>query len=315
MEIQKVINYIPLIGPERFFIDIRGLPNSYSDTNPSIYIDENNYIIILIRQVNYRKFSNKQFVLDQNTSISKYVMMYGHNFNNLETSQIEYDWNNFPKYNTYWEGMEDIRFINKNLLLVTVPERNINGMPCIFLAELITEKITEKVTKIKLLNKLEPSNIEKNWMPFHYSDFDTNFDLYQNHQNLVIYSVSPFIIKSLYNDDRRLIPINNELVEKLQGYHGSTNGLNIHNMYQNQHDILFLIHKYETKTHHRWLKFNPQHNQVYLSEPFIFFTHSYIEFPCSLSWCNPDQQIVISLGVNDNKAYIVFIDPNTIVFS
>jgi hypothetical protein len=289
MSIQSVINYIPLIGPERFFIDKTGLPNSYSDTNPSIYINENGFIKILIRQVNYKKFSNKSFVIGQKTSMSQYVMLTGYSFDKLETHFIEYDWNHFPKYPTYWEGMEDIRFITENKILVAVPERNSNGMPCIFLAEIISNSI-------KLLQKLEPSKTEKNWMPFH-----------QNGESYVIYSVAPFVIKPLYEDNKRTICINDSLLRILQGYNGSTNGIAF------EGSLLFLVHNYEIKSMHRWLKYDPITETVKVSEPFIFFIHSYIEFPCSICWYR--NNIMVSFGINDDKAMLAIISPDNINFT
>ena len=183
--------------------------------------------------------------------------------------------------------MEDIRFITKNLLLVTVSERNINGNPCIFLAEIITDKI-------KLLKKLQPNDIEKNWMPYHF-----------NNNVYVIYSISPFVIKSLEIDDRKQIDMSNNINEKLKGYNGSTNGIIFNN------NILFLIHKYDLKTEHRWLVFDPTTANIIISNPFIFFKHSYIEFPCSLSWYN--NKIYISLGINDDKAVIMVVSPMDII--
>lgn len=288
---QKIDTTILLLGPEKFFVDKQNQPNSYNDTNPSLYISIDGYITILIRQVNYRKFSNKTFTLGQDKSISKYVIMSGNNFDELITKDIQYDWNNFPKYNTYWEGMEDIRFINDKLLLVTVPERNSNGNPCIFLAELFTDKIST----IKLLQPLNPHITEKNWMPYTFND---------THQ--VIYSVSPFTTKSLADDDKKEIELDQKMKEELSGYHGSTNGVKYNN------EILFLVHKYELKSYHRWLTFNPSTLNIKISEPFVFYKHSYIEFPCSLVMYN--NKLYISLGINDNKAIIVTILPETINF-
>jgi hypothetical protein len=286
----NINNSILLLAPEKFFIDKQHQPNSYNDTNPSLYISTDGTITVLVRQVNYRKFSNQAFTLGQDKSISKYVIMRGNSFNNLKTKDIQYDWNQFPKYNTYWEGMEDIRFVNDKLLLVTVPERNSNGNPCLFLAELIIDELP----KIKLLQQLNPHITEKNWMPYCF-----------NNTHQVIYSVSPFIIKSFVEDDKIHIDFDKQLQNQLIGYHGSTNGVT----YMND-DILFLIHKYESKSYHRWLTYNPNTLIVKVSNPFSFYMNSYIEFPCSL--VSYDNKFYVSLGINDSKAIIVTILPNEI---
>ena len=49
--------------------------------------------------------------------------------------------------------------------------------------------------------------------------------------------------------------------------------------------------------------FNSKTNEIKLSNEFHFFKYSYIEFPVSLSIFN--ERIFISLGVNDDKAFII----------
>jgi hypothetical protein len=294
MKMQRIENSTLLVGPERYYIDRYGLPNSYYDCNPSLFINNDGSITILLRQINYKKFSNKTFVLGENKSISKYVIMTGSNISNLQTFPIAYDWGTFPKYGSYWEGMEDIRFITEDSLLVTVPERNNNGNPCLFLAKL--QVLDSKNYSIKLLKQLQPCIIEKNWMPYQH-----------NNNNQVIYSLSPFVIKSLTLDDGKEISIDSKTQTILQGYHGSTNGIPF------QGELLFLIHKYTNKSEHRWLKFNPDTLNVQISSPFTFYANSYIEFPCSLVMYN--NIIYVSLGINDCQAVILSIIPKDILIS
>ena len=51
------------------------------------------------------------------------------------------------------------------------------------------------------------------------------------------------------------------------------------------------------------LLFNAITNDIQLSDEFIFFKNPYIEFTCSLSKYN--DRIFITIGVNDDKAYII----------
>ena len=114
----------------------------------------------------------------------------------------------------------------------------------------------------------------------------------------VIYSLQPFLIKSIENDDLEEIEISNLNKIKLEDYHGSTNGIVLNN-----YERLFLIHINREITSHRWLLFNIETKDIVLSEEFIFFKNSYIEFPCSLS--KYIDRFFISIGINDSKAFII----------
>jgi hypothetical protein len=116
---------------------------------------------------------------------------------------------------------------------------------------------------------------------------------------MVIYSLNPFKMKQIETDDYTEITFTEEIMKQLENYHGSTNGIS----YKSTETILFLIHKNADKTYHRWLLFNYKTNEITLSKEFHFFKHSYIEFPVSLAMFN--ERVFISLGINDDKAFII----------
>uniref|UniRef100_A0A6C0I0X2 Uncharacterized protein n=1 Tax=viral metagenome TaxID=1070528 RepID=A0A6C0I0X2_9ZZZZ len=310
---------IPIFLPPICLIDKYNKYGSYHEMNPSLYINPNGHVTILIRCVNYEKtvFSPKYnsiicpsgyiSSLYENKSNSIYYILNGTLTENDKLDIEDYDCNllsvnyNLPTYNTYWTGIEDIRFCDNGKILATVPELNIQGNPSIFSAELSGNLVSNFVN-------YKPNNMEKNWMP--YLDKDGKFK--------VIYSVSPFIIKSIEeveraaDDDSNLIEINidEELREKVDGYHGSTNGINgINFIALGEDERLFLIHK-GAKTH-RWMIFNIQSNCITVSKEFSFFTHTYIEFICSLSHFNG--RYFISIGINDKKAFIIEINYDEII--
>ena len=275
---------IPIIIPQLYFQDIYNNTNNYVEMNPSLFIEENGNVIILVRCVNYKKFNNKQFILYETNSNSVYYILKGNikdreklDIENFEYKILEFEYN-LPTYPTYWFGLEDIRFINSNTILVNVPELNEGGKPSIFKAELNENKITN------FMPCKPNSNTEKNWMP--YND------------EKVIYSLHPFMIKNIEDDLIEEIPISESLKDKLKGYHGSTNGITINN-----DEKLFLIHINREKTYHRWLLLNIKTNDIELSEDFLFFKNTYIEFTCSLSMFK--NRIFVSLGINDDKAFII----------
>ena len=282
-----VQSWHPLICPQRMFQDREGSANAYVETNPSMYVSLSGEAIVLVRQVNYRKFCNKSFKLGENKSISKYHIFRGTycegEFTYTYNSDLQFI-NPFPVYPSYWLGAEDLRFVDKNTVIATYPELNPGGNPRMVLGTL------DAGNTITFTQLLEPSQIEKNWMPFYMNGFQ-----------YVIYSISPLIIKGINTNIFEVLHKNDDLAF----YHGSTNGIPYGGGY------LFLIHKYTTKTGHRWLYVNFQNRTFSYSESFAFFQHSYIEFPCSLvDLC--DDNFAVSLGVNDDKAFIATVDPRSV---
>ena len=274
----------PILLPTQDFTDRFGNYNSYVEMNPSIYI-EGDTVTILVRTVNYSKYKNNNFTVFENQSNSIYYIIKG-TLNNgklhLGTpSKLEVNYN-IPIYPSYWKGLEDIRFISATDVLATIPEGNPEGNPCIFRGKLAGNTIRE-------FKKCEPSTVEKNWMP------------YSNNQ--IIYSLHPFVIKSIDSNDLQTLPIKDE---RLNGFHGSSNGIEF-----GENTALFLIHKNIERVYHRWLLFNYKENTIQLSDMFLFFNSSYIEFTCSLA--KHANSIFVSLGVNDNKAFIVEVDSKNLM--
>ena len=281
---------IPIIVPQICFKDKYNNINNYVEMNPSLYIDADGNTIILVRCINYKKFNNKQFTLYEDNSNSLYYILKGQiqcrekvDIENFEYQIINTEYN-LPAYPTYWFGLEDIRFINANAILVNVPELHEGGKPSIFKAKLNDNKVHNFVP-------CKPNDtIEKNWMPF----------IDDNDCSKVIYSLDPFVIKSIETDDKQEIPVFESIKNKLKGYHGSTNGIHIN---ENCDEKLFLIHVNREKTYHRWLLFNIKTNYIQVSEEFLFLKNTYIEFTCSLSRFK--NRVFVSLGVNDDKAFII----------
>jgi hypothetical protein len=274
------------------YVDKHNEYNSFFDMNPSMHIDSNGNMKLLVRSVNYRKFYNKVFTMYENYSNSLYVLLSGKinnndllNLDDFEIQNISYDYG-IPTYPTYWKGIEDIRFINSGSLLAIIPECNENGNPSIFRANIDNNNIHTFIC-------CKPNVIEKNWMP--YTDEKGN--------EMVIYSLNPFKMKQIETDDYTEITFTEEIMKQLENYHGSTNGVSYTHLNNSNETILFLIHKNADKTYHRWLLFNYKTNEITLSKEFHFFKHSYIEFPVSLAMFN--ERVFISLGINDDKAFIV----------
>jgi hypothetical protein len=282
----------PIIVPPSCFRDNFGKINALFSMNPSLFITKYGDVYILIRNINYRKFQDKQFTIYGNGSTSTYFLLKGNIDENkpLDLDSFIYmDINiNYNKntYSTYWRGVEDIRFISEDTLLAIIPELNVNGNPSIFKAT-----FNPISSEINSFIECYPNYTEKNWMP--YTD--------DNNKEKVIYSLHPFKIKSIEEDDLTEICI----LDDLKTYHGSSNGILYKGNYR-----LFLIHSNKEKVYSAFILFDPTINDIILSKPFLFFKYSYIEFTCSLSIYN--DRIFVSLGVNDSSAYIIELERRAI---
>lgn len=287
MSVFPKVYITPLFVPQKRFQDLYGKPNAYLETNPSIHIKEDNSVTILIRCVNYRKFCDKSFTLYEPKSNSSYFVARGNlgpfeylSLDNFQIQEVEVNYG-LPKYNTYWTGPEDIRFLDEKSIITTIPECNPKGHPSIFTALLESNRIFN-------CRPLEPSGSpEKNWMPF-------------DEGRKVIYSVCPFIVKDLNGNSIKNIELPDHKANQLKGYHGSTNGI----PYKSPSEFLFLVHINKERTYHRWILFDSDRDSIRISKEFIFFRDTYIEFTCSLA-ATASNRIFVSCGVNDDKAFIL----------
>ena len=283
-------NTFPLFCPQILYKDrFGGNLQPFLEMNPAIYFDDTtNVWTVLVRGVNYRKYHNNVFTCFVNPLHSIYWIGQGSSLDNLTWQELKYEYGGMPLYGSHWNGVEDIRFVNKDTVLCCVPQLHPKGQPSIFQAKIDYKR--------NILTYFTPSlpneRTEKNWMPFN--------------GNRVIYSVCPLIMKDIQTQAKEEIPLTPEQQSTLGGYHGSTNGV------QYEGGWLFLIHKNQTnKVIHRWLLIEKDQT-IRISPSFSFFKDSYIEFPCGLVYKN--NTLYVSLGVNDCQAFVLELDkqPNDI---
>ena len=284
----KILNSIPLICPQIVFKDRFGHPNAFVEMNPAIWFDEATQVwTVLVRGVNYRKYSNSSFTLYHSPAHSLYWIAEGKDLTTLEFRELKFEYGTSIRYASYWNGVEDIRFLDYNTVIACIPQLNPDGGPALFKA-----KINRERSVLESYQALQPhENPEKNWLPFLGGP--------SGKDNIVLYKCSPLTLKPLETDFKQEVPCSLDVQEALKGYHGSTNGVKV------GYDWLFLIHKnnVEGRTVHRWLWISQDYLNIRVSDPFTFFNHSYIEFPCGLVY--KDDTLYVSLGVNDDKAYIL----------
>ena len=125
---------IPIIVPQICFKDRYNNMNNYAEMNPSIFIEEDGTTTILVRCVNYKKFNNKHFTLYQAHSNSVYYLLKGKITDSVKLDVENFEYHliepifNLPNYPTYWFGLEDIRFINSNTILIYQGPRIESGL-------------------------------------------------------------------------------------------------------------------------------------------------------------------------------------------
>jgi hypothetical protein len=161
-------NIIPIIVSQVYFQDRFNNINKFVEMNPSILIEEDGTTLILVRCVNYKKFNSQSFTLYQTNSNSVYYILKGKiqdrekvDIEKFECKLIETNFN-LPTYPTYWFGLEDIRFIDSNTILVNVPELHEGGKPSIFKAELNENKITNFIPCKPNINTEKKARWESN---------------------------------------------------------------------------------------------------------------------------------------------------------
>ena len=274
----------PLLCPQIPFKDRYGNYSPFLEMNPAAIYDETiQEWIVIVRGVNYRKLINKSFTLYHHPAHSVYWIAHGPDLDKLVFTELKYSYGNLPQYPSYWNGIEDARFVDPKTIIVTVPQLSEGGKPTMFKCDLID------LARLENFRRLEPSSKpEKNWMPFS--------------NNKVVYDVCPFVVKDLYTAEAQLFQLPPDTEELLKGYHGSTNGI----QWQLPNQYLFLIHKMEDKMVNRWIVLNLDTKEIKVSNPFCFFHHSYIEFPCSLTYHK--NKLIVGMGVNDDKAFLVEVD-------
>jgi hypothetical protein len=275
----------PIFVPGTLYTDRFGNPNQYVEMNPALWINASGAFTILVRTVNYLKYKGNRFTVYGSSSRSIYHIVKGQiedgplSLDEAETSLLDVNVD-VPTYPSLWYGLEDIRFLNETEVLACVPEMN-EGRPGLFKATLNGKTISK-------FQPCRPSYQEKNWMPF---------------DDKVVYSVCPFHIKSLKDDVRHEVPLSEEQKRELEGWHGSSNGIPW------GEGILFLIHLNRERVYHRWL-FYDNKQRIQISEPFVFFRESVLEFVCSL--VEYKDRMFVSIGINDNKAFVLELEKDTV---
>lgn len=275
----------------------------YHPMNPSFCKVEDGYALIC-RSVNYTQKGAKEFEtidFDGKIRTRNFLLRYTKDFQLLSQEEIKEDLPQERLYALNVLGLEDARIfshLGSLWFTCTSRENTIDGVPQISLCKIGPG---ENVEKMVLLNGPDPYRCEKNWLPFIQEDgFYT------------VYSYDPFMI---YKPDMETgdceLALSYRPLHDFSQFRGSAGPIPFEGGY------LLLIHEivfqpdYSRIYLHRFLQLDQRFYVNRISKPFTFM-HQGVEFCGSMALNHEETQLVLSVGIEDAKAYLCFLDLNTL---
>jgi tetratricopeptide (TPR) repeat protein len=282
---------------------VEGNDERYHPMNPSILKTEDGFKLIC-RSVNYTQTGAKHFYPidpDGYVRTRNFLVNYTKDFKVISSEEIIEDLprQRLPYCNVL--GLEDPRIFEfQKSLWFTCSSRDntLDGTPQISLCKMDSNA---KVESMVLLHGPDPLRCEKNWLPFVH---DGAF--------YAIYSYDPFII---YKPDMETgqceLEISYEPIQDFTQFRGSAGPIPLDDGY------LVLIHEIvhfpdQTRCYlHRFLYLDHRFYVKQISKPFTFL-HQGVEFCGSMTFNHEGTHLVLPIGIEDNKAYLCFVDLKTV---
>lgn len=272
----------------------------WTQTNPSFVAFEDGYWGT-VRCVNYRINQGKYFVNDPDNIIRtlNYWVQLDSDLTLLSFKAME-DLSTWPREtNSPVQGLEDCRpFRFEGGWWASATARDISPD---FKATMLLIQLNEKgdVQDAKPLHGFGEQLHQKNWMPIPGDSMRW------------LYSCDPaFIVQANSNTAALRVESGQALGLACEHWRGGGQ------LVEWENGWLGIIH--ETKDTpqgrqylHRWIKTNSLGEIEGYSRPFYFFQLG-IEFACGLTWDVSGTELVLSLGVNDNQAWLLKIPKNDI---
>lgn len=306
---RNILYYVQNIPNARFQPIILDLPfieecdERYHPMNPSICKTEEGYSVIC-RSVNYSQMGAKFFHTNDPDGIYRtrnFFLSYDRNFNLISQTEIQETVDRQRYFiSNFVEGLEDCRIFqyeNDFWFTCTSLDGNIGGIPQIALCKLGKETVERF---IPLLGP-DQNRCEKNWLPF-----------IKNQELQMIYSSDPFTVfrPSLESGNCEKVL---EYVPRydFSRFRGSAAPIAFDDGYLMMvHEVSFLGDGSRVYLHRFvYLDLNLEIKKISL--PFTF-THQGIEFCCGMTLSHERDSLVMTIGIEDNQAFFVFIDPSDV---
>lgn len=271
-------------------------------TNPSIVLNGDRRHC-LIRAVNFRPAKPNYLILndDDTYNTNNYIAELNESFDIVRHHPIDETADPGPIYPGEVHGFEDCRafwFRDRPWLTATVRDRNLEQRNQIALLELDTNWALQR---IHLQNSVEPEQTQKNWMPF-VKDDAIHF----------IYRMDPMTVLRVDEATMQALPISRSTPPPaLYLFRGGSQLLKI------DAGWLTVIHETTEPSSegrvylHRFVLLDEHFAFVATTEPFYFLQRG-IEFCAGLAYDQDRKRFVVSFGVNDNEAWLGFLDESAV---
>lgn len=287
-----------------------GFDERYHPMNPSISKTEDGYKVIC-RAVNYTQKDARVFNTVDKTGVFRtknFLVEYDKDLNLLREQEII---ENLPRekikcFNV--DGLDDCRifsFHNQSWFTCTTSDTNFYGNFQISLCKLEDKEREDNkfyVEKLIPLNGPNPYRCEKNWLPFVLSD-----------RLFVIYQYEPFTIFEVNPEsgDCDLV-FENSPLHNFAHFRGSAAPILFDD------GLLIIVHEvvqdndYSRRYLHRFVYINSNYEIERVSKPFIFL-HQGVEYCCGMTLSHSGEDLVITIGVEDNEAHLCVVDLDTVI--
>lgn len=274
-----------------------GFDELYHPMNPSICKTDDGYHVIC-RSVNYTQKGAKIFHTIDRDGIYRtrnFLLVYDRDFNLLSQDEIKESLDRRRSISIV-QGLEDCRIFNYencDWFTCTTRDRNPAEVPQIVLC-----RIRDKGAVDYFLPLLGPdvNRCEKNWLPF-----------VKDGEMRLIYSSDPFVVykPNLVTGECEAV-LNDQPSYDFSRFRGSAAPIEFNDGYLMLiHEVSFLEDGSRVYLH-RFVFLDANLGIKKLSRPFTF-RHQGIEFCCGMTLNHSVDEIVMTVGLEDNQAMLLFI--------
>jgi glycosyltransferase involved in cell wall biosynthesis len=285
-----------------------GSEERYHPQNPSICKAPDGGYYVVCRSVNFTQTGAKYFHTNDALGVFRtrnFLVHYDRNFQVLSSPEIVENLVREQYPSCVIEGMEDCRIFSWNDSLwftCSTFDTNPTGTIQVSLCKLGETPSKENQLQVELLTPLlgpDPYRCEKNWLPFVE---DGVLRMLYTSDPLIIYEPDP-VTGVLEKVVEQTPPLN------LAAFRGSAGPIPFDGGYLMLiHEVVFLLD--HTRNYlHRFVALDKAFRVKSFSRPFTFF-HNGVEFCCGM--IGEEDQLILTVGVEDAAAYLCFIDFPTV---
>ncbi len=283
-----------------------GAVDYFAPMNPTIQKTSDGYDLIC-RTVNFSQKEGKEYKSrdekDDTIRTRNFFVRYDSELKLLSQKEIIED---LPREKVSWTkvvGLEDCRLINldhNRWFLATTYDTHAGtiGQSLCKLASQSSDKLIDVETLLPIQGP-HPTGVEKNWLPF-----------VKDNELYILYGYDPFIIYKLNKNNgacETVVQYNPSY--DFSRFRGSAAPIEFDDGYLVLiHEVVFESGRYYL---HRFLYLDKNFNVKKVSKPFTFM-HKGIEYSCGMTLDHSGKTCIIPIGYEDQKAYLLFVDLNTI---